>query len=304
MYSIVLSVLVIYILLFPDQAIKAASFGLVLWYTRILPTLLPLTILSYIFVESGILNSFTSLLHKGVKWLIPISNAGMYPLIAGFLFGFPLGSKITAQMVGNGQMDYEEGNRLFPICNNISPLFISSFILHTSLGKPELTLPTYLLLYAPPLVYFKLTAPRNKTSNAFVNTKNAAPRSQINFKIIDAGIMSGFETLTKLGGYIVLFAILAQLTTVIPLKNPMLSCFLVGITEITNGIAYIAKTTFSFETKYLLMVFCTAFGGLSGFAQTASMTKEAGFSMGNYLKTRIICSISSLILAIIYLRFR
>ena len=39
-YSVVLTILVLYILLFPGPAVKAASFGLTLWYTRLLPTLL------------------------------------------------------------------------------------------------------------------------------------------------------------------------------------------------------------------------------------------------------------------------
>lgn len=308
MYIIVLSILVLYILFFPGPAIEAASFGLVLWYTKMLPTLLPFAILSYIFVASGILNSFTGGIHKFIRPIIPVSSQGVYPLIAGFLFGFPLGSKITAQLVEQGAMDYEEGSRLFAVCNNISPVFISGFILTSSFGRPDLKGITLLLLYLPPLVYFIVSTRLHQKSrlssgpgNASPVTKKTAPRSQINFKIIDAGIMSGFETLAKLGGYIMLFAIFAQMTTCIPLKNPLWSCLLVGITEITNGIAGISASPLSFEVQYLLMIFCTAFGGLSGIAQTASMTKEAGFPMGRYLKTKIICSAASAILACILL---
>lgn len=308
-YTIVLSILVLYILFFPKSAIDAASFGLVLWYTRMLPTLLPFAILSYIFVASGILNTMTDSLHKLLKLIFPISAAGVYPLIAGFLFGFPLGSRITAQMLEQGKMTPEEGNRLFAICNNISPVFITGFILTTSFQRPDLKALTLLILYLPPLIYYmaegwyshtrkKGLPPISETVPASGSmTKKAASRSQINFKIIDAGIMSGFETLAKLGGYIMLFAIFAQMTTYIPLHNDLLQCFLVGITEITNGIACISASALPFRTKYLLMILCTAFGGLCGIAQTASMVKEAGFSMGNYVKTKLICSLASAILA-------
>lgn len=124
----------------------------------------------------------------------------------------------------------------------------------------------------------------------------------MNFKIIDAGIMSGFETLTRLGGYIMMFAILAQMAACIPLPGEIPVCLLIGITEITNGIAHISNASLSFGEKYLLMIACTAFGGLSGLAQTASMTGKVGFSMRKYLKTKLFCSIASLGLAFLALR--
>lgn len=285
-YSIVLSLLVLYILFFPDAAIQAASFGLVLWYTKMLPTLLPFAILSHIFVETGLLSRASR----------------FYPLIAGFLFGFPLGSRITAQLVTQGEMSHEEGSRIFAICNNISPIFIRGFILSTSLKRPELTGITLAILYLPPLLYYILTAHTAHRENLpAIPQKKSAPRSQINFKIIDAGIMSGFETMAKLGGYIMLFAILARMATSLPIQNPMLGSLIVGITEITNGVACICAAPLPFGTKYLLVIFCTALGGLSGIAQTASMVREAGLSMGKYIKTKLICSLISLILAILYL---
>lgn len=302
MYSIILSILVLYILFSPQEAIGAASFGLMLWYSKMLPTLLPFAILSYIFVATGLLNGPCRLLHRCLKWLLPISSAGIYPLFAGYLFGFPLGSKITAQLAEEGQMEYEEANRLFSICNNISPVFISSFILSASLKRTDLTVPTLLILYLPPLACFIVSSRRMyHAARSAPLPKKAAPRSQINFKIIDAGIMSGFETLTKLGGYIMLFAIFAQMVTALPLSSPVLSSLLVGVTEITNGIAYICSAPLSFTEKYLLTVFCTSLGGLSGFAQTASMVRQAKLSMKHYVRTKLLCSILSTLLAYGYL---
>lgn len=303
MYMIVLTLLVLYILIFPSKAIEAASNGLLLWYQKMLPTLLPFAILSYIFIHSGILDSFAKLVHKVIKWILPVSEAGVYPLFAGFLFGFPLGSKIASELVLSGKMSKEEGQRLYAICNNISPLFISSFILESSLGRSDLKLPTFLILYVPPLLYYRLTTlPRHVKKTEIHNTKNTTSRSQINFKIIDAGIMNGFETLTKLGGYIMIFAILAQMTMMIPVSSESLRSILIGMMEITNGVAHAAKAPLPFDVKYPLIMLYTAFGGLSGLAQTASMTKEAGFKISYYIRTKIICSAVSFLLALCYIK--
>lgn len=311
-YSIILSILALYILFSPEDAIKAASFGLLLWYSKMLPTLLPFAILSYIFVAADLLDRPCRILHRCLKGILPVGSEGIYPLFAGFLFGFPLGSRITAQLVEEGRMSAAQGNRLFPVCNNISPVFISGFILSSSLKRPELTGITLLILYGPPLAFFilqgKLFPFKNRdAADSFPvcspPQKKAASRSQINFKIIDAGIMSGFETLTKLGGYIMLFAILAQMTTRLPFGSPVLKSLLVGVTEITNGIAYISGSDLPFARKYLLTVFCTAFGGFSGLAQTASMVRAAGLSIGSYIRTKVLCSLISTVLALLYVSF-
>lgn len=293
--SVVLTILTVYILMFPREAVNAASFGLILWYTKLLPTLLPFAILSYIFVASGLLHTFTLLLHKVVKYLLPVSPEGIYPLLAGFLFGFPMGSLITSQMVEQNRLSHYEGNRLFAIANNIGPVFVSGYVLNACLQRPELRTVTFLILYAPPLVFLMMEARFLKKDLKLLppQIKKAAPGFQINFKIIDAGIMNGFETLTKLGGYIILFSILSEMTKSLPLKSELFTCTLSGFTEITSGIAHISSSSLSFRIQYPLILAVTSFGGLSGLAQTASMVGRAGFSMKRYLATRLILSVCS-----------
>ncbi len=283
MYIISLTGFLIYILFFPKDAVTAASFGLKLWYEKMMPTLLPVTILSYIVIHSGILDELTLRFHKIVKHFFPISSAGLYPLIAGILFGFPLGSKITAELVASEKMSYEEGRRLFCICNNISPVFISGFILTECLNCPNLLLQTYLILYMPPLLLYMIF---NHNRHFRENSCKKKPAS-MNFRLIDDGIMNGFETLAKLGGYIVLFAILAQITTLLPVSDKRIKCILIGFTEITNGVVYTANAGMDFSTSYPLIMAYTAFGGLSGLAQTASMVKESHFSLKPYVITKI-----------------
>lgn len=274
----------IYILCFPKDAVTAASFGLKLWYEKMMPTLLPVTILSYILIHSGILDELTKHLHNIIKHIFPISSAGIYPLFAGLLFGFPLGSKITAELVASEKMSYEEGSRLFCICNNISPIFISGFIMTECLNCPRLLLQTYLILYVPPLIlYVLLYHNRNFPDYASRKKKPAS----MNFQLIDDGIMNGFETLAKLGGYIMLFAILAQITTLLPVSDKRIACILIGFTEITNGAAYTANAGLDFTLSYPLIMAYTAFGGLSGLAQTASMVKESRFPLKPYIITKL-----------------
>lgn len=292
----ILTFFLFYILGFPEESVQAAAFGLNLWYENMLPTLLPFSILSYILIHSGILDNVTRKAHQLLKHLLPVSSAGIYPLAAGLLFGFPLGSKITADLVLSGKMNREEGQRLFCVCNNISPMFIGSFILTETLQRPDLRFATYLILYIPPLALYMIWNRNRRFQSPIEQSKKAA---SMNFQLIDTGIMNGFETLAKLGGYIVMFAILAQMTTLIPLDNPVLKCLIIGFTEITNGISYTAGQNLDYSLAYPLMMAYTAFGGLSGFAQTASMVKDTGFSMIPYLLMKLLGTALSFGLALL-----
>lgn len=300
MYIIILTGFLFYILCFPETAVAAASLGLKLWYEKMMPTLLPVTIISYILIHSGVLDEFTQRLHGLIKHIFPVSSAGIYPLVAGMLFGFPLGSKITAELVESGKMSWDEGKRLFCICNNISPVFVSGFIMTDCLNRSDLIVQTYLILYAPPLILYSLSN-HSRNFPSFAQNSQKKPTS-MNFQLIDDGIMNGFETLAKLGGYIMLFAILAQITTLLPVSDMRIQCILIGFTEITNGVSHTANAGMTFQNSYPLIMAYTAFGGLSGLAQTASMVKNTGFPLLSYVLTKLAATGITFLLALLLIQ--
>lgn len=325
-----------YILIFPQDAVAAAANGLTLWYEKILPTLLPFAILSYILIHSGYLQYINRIFAPILCRLFPVSDNGAFILLSGFLFGFPMGSKNCAELLKCGKIDKKESDVLFVITNNISPVFISSYILCQQLQMPSLIIISYLVLYLPPLIIGEFllrgadesqcalssrptkiknplagfdahercrlrqnSSPRGAhiSRRIFCNTENVpASGSQMNFKIIDAGIMNGFETLTRLGGYIMLFSMIASITQKLPLSSQT-RLILTGIAEITNGINLLPASIESMQWQYILAMTFTAFGGLSGIAQTSSMIKDTGLSLKNYCVLKLLLAGCSLILA-------
>lgn len=313
-FLLMMILFIAYILGYPEESMHAAADGLVLWYERVLPALLPFSILSNILIYSGLLAPIMRRLANLVRFLIPLSDAGAFVLFSGFLFGFPMGSKNCSELLKNGQISLAEAEILFIITNNIGPVFISGFIFHQQLHLPELALPGIALLYLPPLLFGSLLLRRQKNKesrekqaqlfaqNSREKQKNPASGSQMNFKIIDAGIMNGFETLAKLGGYIMLFSMAASLIKQLPL--PVLYQTIgIGATEITNGIREIGLLSANTADKFLLAMGFAAFGGISGLAQTASMVKGTGLSMKKYITGKLCLTAVTVCLSICYLKF-
>lgn len=298
--------LILYILVCPKEAVNAASLGLMLWYQKVLPTLLPFSILSGILIESNYLSYLTKYLYPITHRILPTSKAGSFVFFSGFLFGFPMGSKNCALLYKKQQISKKEAELLTILCNNISPVFVGSFIVEQTLQTPSLLIPSYLFLYLPPIILGNLFLrfQKNPASvEALSFKKMPAPRFQMNFKIIDTGIMNGFETLTKLGGYIMFFSMIASLLS--HLRLPVfLYHILIGVIELTNGILGLSHFNAYPTFQYVAAMGFTAFGGISGLAQTFSITKDCHFSRKRYILYKLILTVCTITASMLYLYFK
>ena len=290
-YLIVVLILIfiLFILTHPAIATTAAADGLLLWYEQILPALLPMAILSNLMVYSNYMQIVTKYLHPLAKRLMPTSSNGCFAFFGGIFFGFPMGSKISAELTSEHRISKAEGEILATCFNQLSPVFISNYLLTYILDMPKFILPSYIILYTPPFLYASWKLRRLHP----VNEKNTASDSHLNFGIIDAGIMNGFESLTKLGGYIILFSIFAAMLHTFNTDYPAVNLVCTGIIEVTTGISYLKDSSLPPESIYALAMFFVSFGGLCGFAQTCSMTGECSFSRLHYLCCRILFGIAS-----------
>lgn len=291
-----LFLLLLLMLLNPITTVKAASYGLLLWYEHILPALLPFAILSDLLIHSNGCLYVSAFLQPFVKVLVKCSRQGAFPLVAGFLFGFPMGSRICSQMVSSGQLSREEASVLFLICNNISPIFIISYIIHDTMKMDAILVPTFICLYVPAILFGHFIA----RQHIFSSQKNTTSGLKINFSILDAGIMNSFEMMCKLGGYIILFSILTRLIEVY-CPSSFWQLLLTTPLEVTNGIALLGNSSLPARIKYACILALTAFGGVCGIAQTYSMVHTAKLPMKHYVLTHfLLAGISGLCGYLIY----
>lgn len=125
--------------------------GLNLWFTRMVPALLPFMILSDILVRLGLTERFATVLFPLVHPLWKVSKNGAYVMFMGFLCGFPMGAKVTVQLVREKKLTSKEGEFLLAFCNNIGPVYFLSYVL--PLLKLTKSLPYLIGMYGIPLVY-------------------------------------------------------------------------------------------------------------------------------------------------------
>lgn len=277
------------LLIFPTISLKGAKTGLMLWFQTVLPTLLPFMIVSNLIMQLNVTDCLTSCFYPTLGRLLRLSKPGCYPFLIGMLSGYPVGAKACADLIATNQISKEEGQYLLCFCNNASPMFILSFVAMQCLnikrnpfiilgivyGSALLTGVVYRIVHRKSLQAIKLT-------NSTVVPCSSKPARIPAFVILDQTILNAFTILVKVGGYIILFSILAEIVLHITFISETFRYFLIGFLEITTGSAAISFAQFSFTKKIILTNALTAFGGLSSHAQTYSVIIHSGLSIKKY----------------------
>ena len=139
-------------LLFPKAVFNGASEGLLLWFQVVFPTLFPFMLITNLLMDSGGLAFISSIFRRPFRRIFGVSGNGSFAVLAGFLCGYPMGAKVTADLLRTGRITRAEGQYLLSFCNNTSPVFIINFIVWKTLGEDQLLLPSLAVLMGGPVL--------------------------------------------------------------------------------------------------------------------------------------------------------
>lgn len=269
-----------------------ASLGLELWFRKMVPALLPFMILSGIMVRLGLTEKMSMVLYPALGPVYRVRKNVVYCMMLGFLCGFPMGAKVTADLLKRDLLTPDEGEYLLAFCNNIGPVYFCSFVLPL-LGL-RLVFPYLFGMYGIPLVYglfLRYTVFRNRLyTEREVRRPPRPPELMIAalpgkatalglLAAADESIVSGLSGILTLGGYMILFNLLNLPFHLLLRREPMLTAPLL---EITGGLSMLGGKL----PLYSLLVL--SFGGFSCIAQTYSCIRDTGLSTGNYIRHKVL----------------
>lgn len=302
------SILLLALLLaFPGISIEGASGGLLLWYQVVLPTLSPFMICTQMVSVLGgmelLMKPFYPLLHG----IFGLSLPGAYVMLCGLLCGYPLGAKMCSDFCSEGRISREEAAYLLAICNHPSPMFLLGYV-RSQLPNDVPPALLFACLYLPVLPLSLLAGacyrnrPENpasgfaaqKTAPFMRNRRRAAGTDDdsrsgkkepvkccsadavgsVRRRSLEEVIGSTCETMVLIGGYIMLFSILAAWINHLKGLPLPVKAVLAGAAEITSGVHQIC-TLLPAEDTLPLVIGAVAFGGLSGIFQTKSVIRKS-----------------------------
>ena len=293
--------LVSVVLLFcPAVVNQGSKDGLLLWFKVVLPALFPFMVFSGTMMKTGAAGGIGHLLYPFLHRLLGLSENGCYAMAVGFLSGYPLGAKTAADLLLDEKISYEEAQYVTGFCNNASPMFLLEYIGVYCMGltKPWLVL---VVVYGTAVLNAFLFL-RKKVSSGYQNRQNVVKYCYQEDRVsvmdaLDQSILNSFVTVTKVGGYIILFSILAEFVEKIVPCHEFAKLIGLGVIEITTGGEYLKAYPMAEPVKWIIACGIAAFGGLSSVAQTYSVLQGSGIKIDGYLKAKLLHTLLSVLAA-------
>ena len=241
----------------PTAAFDAASDAALLWWTRVLPSLLPYLIASSLLLRSGLLSRLPK---RVVPFLL---------LPFGVLGGYPVGAKLAGKLYRDGALSLSDARKTSAFCNLPNPVFLISVVSAGFFGDPKTALPLLLGIFGTAL--FGLI-PLSRIHVKAIPS-DASPELSHD---LPAAIGDGMQAILNIGGCLVFASVLGALlesTGVFRLFGANAAtarAVALGFFEMTSGVSAAAALPLSLPLRLALAAFFIQFGSVSVLLQSAS----------------------------------
>lgn len=307
--------LIFALLRFPEAMLTASAEGVQLWLTKVFPSLFPFLVACGILLRIGAAQRMGQLFQPLMQPLFRLPGIAAFPFFFGFLSGYPMGAKLTAQLYEQKQLSLADAQRLLAFSNAPGPLFLIGTIGVGFFGMPIfgylLWLSAFLGAVSTGILF------RRKKSNHTLRSVPLPPCQSLT-EVLSAAVADALRTILLIGGYLILFGVLSaameqaglfsllsRLLFFLPLSAETLRGFCSGILEMTNGAYLLSHSPDSLRLRLTLVAFLVSFGGLSILGQTFGVLAAVPISKKDYIKGKL-CNalLSSLSFFLLYPFFR
>ena len=261
-----------------------AALGLRLWYEKMVPVLFPFMVLSGTLIRMGLVEMLIRPIRPFFGKLFRISDPAVYTILMGFLCGFPMGARTTAEFRNRQELSVAEGQFLLAFCNNFGPVYFLGFVL--PLLHRTLKLPYLMGMYGIPVIYglfLRYTIYRTRLQDTSM-VSQPVTKSSVRVSLPDAlddAVNAAGLSILQLGGYMIFFNLLNLLPGLILRQSHLLAPLL----EITGGLQLL-------EGRYpLYTLLLLPFGGLSCIVQTAGCIRNTGLSLKKYIIHKLVLTL-------------
>lgn len=307
--KIIVLLLIIGIIIFPNDSIEAAKNGIHIWVTILMPSLLPFIIGANLIVSLKVVDIIGAIINPITQFIFNVSGKSALVFAISAVSGYPVGARLASDLRINQDISQSEGQRLLSFCSTSGPLFIIGAIAvgmlnNASLGYVML-ISHYLGSITIGLIFRGYGKEKRKKSDKTImnNIKFIinTPEKDGFFIAFGNAVISGINTLLSVGGFVIIFSVVFKILTLFNIINgissvlcfffsflgvtkEVCSAFISGLFEITIGCNNITTITCVSEAiKASLCSFIIGFSGLSILAQCCSFIAKTDIKTNIYI---------------------
>ncbi|HUC91564.1 MAG TPA: sporulation integral membrane protein YlbJ [Paenibacillus sp.] len=321
-------------LYYPAASLNASVRGLTIWWEVLFPALFPFFVLSELMLGFGIVHFFGTLMDPLMRPLFRLPGISGFVVAMGYISGYPVGARLTAQLRERGQITQAEGERMVAFTTTSDPIFligaVSVGFFHNAALAPVLAAAHYgsgliiglLARFHEPRAPGTPPAAAKPGSRFLLSAALSAMHEAMQAdgrklgRLLQDAIGSALRLMTVVGGLVVFFSLVMELLTKagtldllaaglqtlldaagLPLQ--LSASFVNGLFEVTLGAKSSAETGAPLVHQAAVAAWALSWAGLSVHAQIASILSHTDLRYKPFLIARAVHGI--LAFALVYL---
>ena len=329
------------LLISPQTSVAAAKKGMDLWWSTVVPSLLPFFIFTDMLMAAGVHRIIGRVFQRPVSFLLGVPGQAAFVFVSSILSGYPAGARLIGDMRRSGSITRDEAECMLSFCSTSGPLFIvgaaGTGMLHDKNAG-------YMILAAHcagALVTGMIMNPGSIINRQHKNmyppgaseipygadaVNDISPGRRIRTDVMQAAtdaVMRSLRTIGLIGGFIVVFTIITEyvsiagsaLSDTVSSGSPgslhagfiaqavhYITTAAAGLLEMTVGCSRISEMSGAgINIKITLCAFLISFGGLSVTAQTAGVLRGTDISMAGYIRAKLMHGLISAAIVVMIL---
>lgn len=238
-------------------ALRGASEGLSLCVQTVIPSLFPAFVLSILLTDA--FQGIQLPLFAPLSRILRISEGAHMLLVTGFLGGYPIGAKCTAESVRKGVITPETGRRMLAFCSNAGPAFL--FGIGSRIFSNGWMCWAAWIIHIFSALAVAVLLPATKQEPAQFPSSDTMD--------LASALRKSLEAMAMVSAWIILFRVILTFCSVwfLWLLPKWVSCTFFGIVELTNGCCNLILLEDE-RIRFVLFTFFLGFGGLCVTMQT------------------------------------
>lgn len=299
--SCLIGFMMLTMLTMPSVCITGATEGLLLWFHKLVPSLLPFIILMNMLCSLGIFFRLSDKLSFVTQRLFSVSGTTFMLFLLGLVGGYPMGAKLAKQLLDTKQLTYEEAEKSLCFGTNCGPIFIIGTVGTIMLGNTQMGY--FLLLVHILSALFMLLLSRfytPKTHTRLIPLPHTQPTITLSHALTQS-VQNGMDTIVYVGGYIIFFSVIIHILKSTTLFHTLirftsflsnmpahaLETLFLGSLEFSNGSALATTATPVTIQSLAILSALIAFGGFCVFFQCSYVLQGSGLPLKIYLISKI-----------------
>jgi len=271
--SILITIIVLFFLVCmiakPAKFIKQSLEGIYAWAFNVLPSVLPFMFFTKVLSSLNVISKFTRPFSPLSSTLFKTPPISIYAFTMAILSGYPVGSKMVADLYLQGQITKQDAFRMSSFCSTSGPMFIVGAVgvgmFHNSQIGYILFISHILGAILNGMLYRNLNCKDNEQTKEN-NIKNEQKPTSL-AEIVQNSTLS----ILAVGTLITIFFIVIEcFSPILNLLPQNIAFFLEGVIEITKGCIDLS-TLSNLKLSVLLCSFVISFGGISTILQSITM---------------------------------